>query len=207
MDKPQITRIPLNKDRPPQLVVAVSSRALFDLSDSHKVFEQQGLEAFSRYQVRHEDKILPPGDAFGLVHKLLALNQRATEAGKLQNPGVEVVLLSRNSADTGLRVFNSIEHYGLNIERAIFTSGSRPYRYMEAAKATLFLSTNADDVRKAINAGFAAATVLNSSDHHNNLDQLRIAFDGDAVLFSDEAERVYQNSGLDAFSISSPPPP
>ena len=107
-----------------KLVIAISSRALFDLSDSHTVFERDGLEAFADYQRQHEEDILAPGEAFPLVKKLLALNADKTR--------VEVILLSRNSADTGLRVFNSIEHYELGITRAAFCGGESPYRYVSA---------------------------------------------------------------------------
>jgi 5'-nucleotidase len=116
------------------------------------------------------------------------------------HPGVEVILLSRNSADTGLRIFNTIEHYGLKIERAAFTGGDSPYKYMEAYGADLLLSTNAGDVRKALERGYAAATILPGSASSRDSGQLRIAFDGDAVIFGDESERIYQERGLEAFS-------
>jgi 5'-nucleotidase len=179
------------------LVIGISSRALFDLRDSHQVFESEGLSAYSEYQVAHEDTYLKPGVAFPLVKKLLALND-----DEVDHPGVEVILLSRNSADTGLRIFNTIEHYGMKIERAAFTGGESPYRYMEAYGARLLLSTNAGDVRKALERGYAAATILPGSATGKDSGQLRIAFDGDAVIFSDEAERVYQARGLEAFSDS-----
>lgn len=179
------------------LVIGISSRALFDLRDSHQVYESEGLSAYSDYQVRREDVHLKPGVAFPLVKKLLALND-----DDIDHPGVEVILLSRNSADTGLRIFNTIEHFGMKIERAAFTGGESPYRYMEAYGAGLLLSTNAGDVRKALEKGYAAATILPGSASGEDSGQLRIAFDGDAVIFSDEAERVYQERGLEAFSDS-----
>ena len=179
------------------LVVAISSRALFDLGESHAVFEKFGIEEYAAYQVKHENDFLRPGVAFPLVKKLLALNEDGVD-----HPGVEVILLSRNSADTGLRIFNTIEHFGLNIERAAFTNGVSPYRYMAAYGATLMLSTNASDVRGALAAGYAAATILPGGSSGRESGQLRIAFDGDAVVFSDEAERVYQAEGLEAFSRS-----
>jgi 5'-nucleotidase len=179
------------------LVIGISSRALFDLRESHEVFESQGLAAYSEYQVAREEEFLQPGVAFPLVRKLLALNDDAVE-----HPRVEIILLSRNSADTGLRIFNTIEHFGLNIERAAFTNGASPWRYMEAFGADLLLSTNAPDVRKALENGYAAATILPGSASGLETGQLRIAFDGDAVLFSDEAERVYQEQGLAAFAAS-----
>jgi 5'-nucleotidase len=178
-----------------QLTVAISSRALFDLDESHRIFEERGKEAFCRHQIEHEDETLPPGVAFTLVRKLLALNSG------LDVPLVEVILLSRNSADTGLRVFNSIRHHGLAISRAAFTSGQSPFGYIAAFGADLFLSAHAEDVALALEAGHAAATILASGKAARESEQLRIAFDGDAVLFSDEAERVYRSKGLEAFTV------
>ena len=140
-----------------KLVVAISSRALFNLDDSHAVYEEHGLEAYQQYQIEHEDEVLEPGDAFPLVNKLLGLNSLLDG-----EPRVEVILLSRNSADTGLRVFNSLEHYGLDITRAAFSGGVSPYRYVSAFGCHLFLSTHADDVRHALEQGIAAATFLPS---------------------------------------------
>lgn len=180
-----------------RLVVAISSRALFNLDESHTVFENEGVEAYCRYQVERENIPLDPGVAFSLVKKLLALNERNPA-----NPRVEVILLSRNSADTGLRIFNSIQHHGLNIGRAAFTRGESTHPYISAFGAQLFLSAEPSDVRKALEAGFAAATILPSTAvavTEANSSQLRIAFDGDAVLFSDESERIYKRDGLDAF--------
>lgn len=180
-----------------KLVVAISSRALFDLDDSNQVFEQQGLEAYRQYQIAHEEDILAPGDAFPLVRKLLRLNEVLSE----RQP-VEVILLSRNSVDTGLRVFNSIQHHGLGIARAAFCGGGNPYRYVGAFGCDLFLSTHAEDVRQALEQGVAAATILPSKRLSNPDEELRLAFDGDAVLFSDEAEQVFQRDGLEAFAAS-----
>jgi 5'-nucleotidase len=182
--------------------VAISSRALFDMGESHEVFRSQGLKAYADYQISHENEYLRPGVAFPLAKKLLALNERGGAHSGVDHPGVEVILLSRNSADTGLRIFNTIEHYGLKIERAAFTNGVSPYRYMSAYGANLLLSTNAEDVRSALAAGHAAATILPGGSSGRESGQLRIAFDGDAVIFSDEAERVFQQHGLDAFSES-----
>lgn len=179
-----------------RLVVAISSTALFDLSESHRIYEQQGISAYANYQIDHEDEGLDPGPAYSLVKKLLALNQTDQTVA----PRVEVILLSRNSADTGLRVFNSIEKHQLSITRAAFTSGESPYRYIAAFNADLFLSTNPEDVIKALDAGFAAATIISGKPYAQQTTQLRIAFDGDAVLFSDEAERVFQAEGLEAFT-------
>ena len=180
-----------------KLVIAISSRALFNLDDSHQVYQNEGLQAYSDYQVAREDQPLEPGEAFPLVHKLLRLNQLL--GGEQQ---VEVVLLSRNSADTGLRVFNSIEHYKLSINRAAFCGGESPWRYINAFGCHLFLSSEAEDVRNALDCGVAAATLVSGARPDTGSDQLRFAFDGDAVLFSDEAERVYKSQGLEAFTAS-----
>jgi 5'-nucleotidase len=181
--------------REQKLVVAISSRALFNLDASHTIFETQGREAFCRYQIEHEEEILEPGYGFALVKKLLGLNDSNPD-----DPLVEVILLSQNSADTGLRIFNSIAHYQLKIIRAAFTSGVSPYCYIPAFGAHLFLSANADDVAKALSAGFAAATILCGPSMTDHSAQLRIAFDGDSVLFSDESERIYQQCGLEVFT-------
>ncbi|MGH8122153.1 MAG: 5'-nucleotidase, partial [Rudaea sp.] len=176
-----------NDDR---LIVAITSRALFDLSESHALFEQAGLDAFREHQTRREDEALAPGIAFPLVRKLLRLNPPRPAPAR-----VEVILLSRNSADTGLRIFNSIEHYGLDIARAAFTSGAPTAPYVRSFGAQLFLSANADSVARALDAGIAAATILPSKAPLLSSDQLRIAFDGDAVIFGDESERVSQEQG------------
>ncbi|NEX18013.1 MAG: 5'-nucleotidase [Halochromatium sp.] len=182
-----------------RLVVAISSRALFDLSESHRVFEEHGVAAYHAYQIAHEADVLAPGVAFSLVKKLLALNERLGERGR-----VEVILLSRNSSDTGLRVFNSIRHHELAIRCAAFTSGASPYRYVSAFGAHLFLSADPDDVRQALDAGCAAATILPAPARPTLADdeELRIAFDGDAVLFSDESERIFRAQGLAAFTAN-----
>ena len=182
-----------------KLVVAISSRALFDLEASNRVFEEEGVEAYYQYQRAHEDEILAPGIAFPLVKKLLVLNARAPA-----RPRVEVILLSRNTADTGLRIMNSIQHYELDITRAAFTGGESTFPYVPAFDAHLFLSANGDDVRKALEAGHAAAQILQSNVGQNvaQTEELRIAFDGDAVLFSDDAERIYKREGLDAFTAA-----
>jgi 5'-nucleotidase len=182
---------------PGPLTIGISSRALFDLDASHRVFESEGLERYMAYQREREDEVLGKGVAFHLVEKLLALNDDG-----MDHPGVEVVLMSRNSADTGLRIFNSIEHYGLDIQRAVFTNGASPADYIVPSGAQLFLSANEDDVRRVLMAGYAAATILPSAIRENRSSQLKLAFDGDAVIFSDEAERVYKEHGLDAFSDS-----
>lgn len=182
-----------------RLVIAISSRALFDLEASHRVYVEQGVEAYWQYQIEHENEVLEPGGAYRLVTKLLGLNSMGEPRDR-----VEVILLSRNSADTGLRIFNSITHYGLPITRAVFTSGASPFRYVEPFAADLFLSNDPSDVGETLNSGYAAATILPSSvgNDARETDKLVMAFDGDAVLFSDEAERIYKQKGLDAFTES-----
>lgn len=178
-----------------RLIVAISSQVLFDLSESNRIYETEGVERYADYQRDNENTPLSRGPGYRLVKKLLMMNQ--------SKPCVEVVLMSRNSSDTGLRIFNSIEEHKLNITRAVFTSGSSPQRYVKAFGAHLFLSTNPDDVRDALCNGLAAAT-MNNFIHNDSqdTDELRIAFDGDAVIFSDEAEQVFQREGLDAFHKS-----
>ena len=176
------------------LVIAISSRALFNLKDSHRVFEDEGLDAYQQYQISKEDQPLEQGDAFLLVQKLLGLNKLLDESP------VQVILLSRNSADTGLRVFNSIQHYGLDISRAAFSGGESPYRYISAFNSHLFLSTDGADVRQALESGVAAATILPSEKSVTPTEKLKIAFDGDAVLFSDDSEKIFKSKGLAAFT-------
>ena len=177
-----------------QLVVAISSRALFDLEEENKVFEQANDSAYMQLQLDRLEHTAKPGVAFHLVRKLLAFNDP-------QNQRVEVVILSRNDPVSGLRVFRSVQSHALTVARGVFTRGREPYRYLTPLRANLFLSANPDDVRAALHMGFPAATVATHSvralDNYPN--EVRIAFDGDAVLFSDEAERVYQSSGLPAF--------
>ncbi|MCP4210610.1 MAG: 5'-nucleotidase [Halieaceae bacterium] len=180
-----------------KLVVAISSRALFNLDDSHHVFEEDGLQAYSEYQVAREEEPLTPGEGFPLVQKLLRLNGTLDPSCQ-----VEVVLLSRNSADTGLRIFNSIQHYELDITRAAFCGGESPWRYINAFGCKLFLSSEAQDVRRALDNGVAAATLVSRGAGAPESELLRFAFDGDAVVFSDEAEQVYKRDGLEAFTAS-----
>jgi len=177
-----------------QLVVAISSRALFDFEEENQVFEASDDRAYMQLQLQRLEHAAKPGVAFSLVNKLLAFNT----PGKQR---VEVVILSRNDPVSGMRVFRSAQHYGLPIQRGVFTRGESPWRYLRPLAANLFLSTNEPDVRSALGAGVPAARVYpqsaRASDAHP--DEVRIAFDGDAVLFSDEAERVFQRDGLDAF--------
>ena len=176
-----------------QLVVAISSRALFDFEDENRVFEAGDDRAYMALQLQRVQQPARPGVAFSLVNKLLAFNEGA--------PRVEVVILSRNDPVSGMRVFRSAQHYGLPMQRGVFTRGQPPWRYLRPLAANLFLSANDADVRSALAAGVPAARVYPESARASaaHADEVRIAFDGDAVLFSDEAERVFQAQGLDAF--------
>jgi len=178
-----------------KLVVAISSRALFDFEEENRVFDRDGEAAYIALQFARLDVPAREGVAFPLVKKLLAFNTREVQR-------VEVVILSKNDPVSGLRVFRSAARAGLPLERGVFTRGRSPYRYLDSLKANLFLSTNESDVMSALEAKCPAARVYPESaqaaSRHAN--EVRIAFDGDAVLFSDEAERVYQRDGLEAFT-------
>ena len=177
-----------------QLVVAISSRALFDFEEENQVFEQGDDRAYMKLQLERLEEPAKPCVAFSLVKKLLAFNDAQTQR-------VEVVILSRNDPVSGMRVFRSAQHYGLPIQRGSFTRGQSPWRYLKPLNANLFLSTHLSDVRAALDAGVPAAQVYPHSAHASEAHphEVRIAFDGDAVLFSDEAERVFQAEGLSAF--------
>ena len=185
-----------------KLVVAISSRALFDFEEENEVFEQGDDRAYMALQLQRLEIPATPGVAFSLVKKLLAFNHGPSGTpGQAASQPVEVVILSRNDPVSGMRVFRSAQHYGLPIERGSFTRGQSPWRYLKPLHANLFLSTHLSDVRAALDAGVPAAQVYPQSAHAGDAypHEVRIAFDGDAVLFSDEAERVYQAEGLHAF--------
>lgn len=179
-----------------KLVVGISSRALFDLEEENRIFEEQGLEAFTKYQEEHENDILKPGPAFPLVKALHNLN---CEEKKL----TEIIIMSKNNTSTSMRIFNSIKHYGLDITRAALVSGMSIAPYLNAFKTDLFLSASEEDVQEAINANIAAGIICTGNGLPINADeeisQIKIAFDGDAVIFSDEAEKVFKEKGLVAF--------
>ncbi len=195
-----------------KLVVAISSRAIFNFEEENRVFEDGNDAAYMQVQRERLEDAATPGVAFALVKKLLAFDPLGASEGERQ---VEVVVVSRNDPVSGLRVFRSAKQAGLRLERGVFTRGRAPWTYLEPLKANLFLSANEDDVRAALAAGFPAARVfpesVQASESHP--DEIRIAFDGDAVLFSDESERVFQTHGLQAFQkheadkVSSPLPP
>ena len=181
-----------------QLVVAISSRALFDLEEENRVFEQSDDRAYMKLQLDRLEHPAKAGVAFSLIKKLLAFNVTGTPP---HTQRVEVVILSRNDPVSGLRVFRSVQTHELSVARGVFTRGREPWRYLLPLQANLFLSANPDDVKAALLMGFPAATVATHSvrakDTYPN--EVRIAFDGDAVLFSDEAEQVFQRDGLPAF--------
>ena len=179
------------------LVIGISSRALFDLEEENEIYEKSGLDAYIRYQVENEKKVLRPGAGFELIRAFLRLNELRPD-----DRLVEVFIVSRNSPDTSLRIFNSIEKHGLDIRRAVLTGGASAAPYLKAFHTDLFLSANVGDVQEAINSGIAAGSLLTHSVHpekRTRVDQIRIAFDGDAVLFGAEAERIFQHAGLEAF--------
>src|SRR5690554_5585679 len=177
------------------LVIGISSRALFDLSMEDNIFTNEGLERYIAYQHEHEEDILKPGSGFPLVRALLRWNEWFPEQRK-----TEVIIMSRNTADTSMRIFNSIAHYGLDITRAALTGGASLAPYLKAFDVDLFLSASEDDVQAAVDANIAAGFIyVHPELYASDIEQIRIAFDGDAVLFSDEAELIYQKEGLDAF--------
>ena len=178
------------------LVIGVSSRALFDLTKENEIYENEGLEAYCRYQLEHENDILKPGTGFALINSMLGINQIDNNTRR-----IEVVIVSRNSADTSLRISNSIDHYNLDVTRAVFTGGEPVAKYLDAFDVDLFLSATEEDVQAAVRSNVASGLIYDSpSDNpQNQLEQIRIAFDGDAVLFSEESELIYQRQGLEAF--------
>lgn len=180
---------------PAALTIAISSRAVFELDAANRIWQTRGVEAYREHQRLNEEQPLQPGPAYPFVKRLLQLN--GIRAGQ---PLVEVVLLSHNDPDTGLRAFNSIEHHGLPITRAAFLSGSSPYRYLKPFEASLFLSMNEEDVNEAIAEGYPAGLVLPTTAAADALDhELRIAFDFDGVIADDESESIFKNAGLEAF--------
>ena len=178
------------------LVIGISSRALFDLSVENEIYETQGLEAYCKYQLEHENDILKPGTGYALIEAMLKINQ--IDAAKRRT---EVVIVSRNSADTSLRISNSIDHYKLDITRAAFTGGEPVAKYLNAFDVDLFLSATEEDVQAAVESSVASGLIYDapSKNATKPLEQIRIAFDGDAVLFSEESEIIYQQQGLEAF--------
>ncbi|MDD3206712.1 MAG: 5'-nucleotidase [Lachnospiraceae bacterium] len=195
-EKGRVIYMAYNLDK--KLVVGISSRALFDLRVENEIFEQAGVNAYADYQREHETEILKPGPGFGIIRALLSLNKVKNREGR-----VEVIVMSRNSADTSLRVFNSITYYNLEITRAVLASGASLAPYLNAFKTDLFLSAYEDDVQSAVNSNIAAGIIcsdgVHTYDYEKEVRPIRIAFDGDAVLFSNESEKIFQEEGLEAF--------
>lgn len=178
-----------------KLVIAISSRALFNLEEENKIFEEIGLDAYYKYQIENEDKLLEKGTAFRLVKNLLKINDDFPN-----DKQVEVIVISRNNSATSLRITKSIEKYNLDIARSAWSGGNDISKYLKPFKVDLFLSAKEEDVQNAVNVGIAAARILPFHHEEDILDtQVKIAFDGDAVLFSDESEIIYKTQGLDAF--------
>lgn len=179
------------------LVIGISSRALFDLELENQIYENEGLEKYSLYQQSHEHDILKPGTGFNLAKAFLKINELSSTRK------IEIVIMSKNSADTSMRIFNSINHYGLDISRAALVGGHSISPYLQAFRTDLFLSADENDVEEAINSNIASAIICTHPEFHINpeeeLNQIKIAFDGDAVIFSEEAELIYKNEGLEAF--------
>jgi 5'-nucleotidase len=176
------------------LVIGISSRALFDLEEEERIYNKRGLDDYRHYQLEHEDEILDPGTAFPLIKGLLSLNKPGEERV------VEVIVVSRNHPETGLRVFHSIRYHHLDISRAAFVGGAALVPYLHAFKVDLFLSRSKEDAQEAIDGGIAAGVLYNPSQiQFGDDDQLRIAFDADAVVFSEESEAIYRAEGLEAF--------
>ena len=188
---------PVHEQIEQKLVVAVASSALFDLGEADGIYVERGEDAYRVYQREHENDVLDPGVAFAFIRRLLLFNRSPDDSP------VEVILLSRNDPDTGLRVFNSIEAHGLDITRAAFLNGSAPFRYIPGFNASIFLSADARNVEEAIMAGYPAGLVLDSviNDDADDL-ELRVAFDFDGVVADDAAEQVFQAKGIEAFHRS-----
>ncbi|MGO2069823.1 5'-nucleotidase [Glutamicibacter arilaitensis] len=179
------------------LVIGIASSALFYLAEGHEIFETQGRDAYQAYQREHRDEILEPGPAFSFIKKLLALNDLSDEKDL-----VDVVLLSRNSPDTGYRVMKSIKHYGLDVNRAAFTQGESPFVYHRSFGIDLFLSENDRDVREANSVGCPAGRVFTPTKPNtapNDSEMVRLAFDFDGVIGDDSSEQIYKDKGLPAF--------
>lgn len=176
--------------------IGISTRALFDLEKEHHIFEKEGVASYVAYQIAHEKEVLRPGPAFALIEAFLRLNTLS------EDRQIEVVIMSKNSADASLRIFHSIEAYGLDITRAALTTGAPIAPYLQAYGVDLYLSSSDQDVQAAISSGVAAGLLLPGAKRQiESIDQIRIAFDGDAVLFSPEAEQVFLQEGVEAFCL------
>uniref|UniRef100_A0A8D0HL29 5'-nucleotidase, cytosolic IB n=1 Tax=Sphenodon punctatus TaxID=8508 RepID=A0A8D0HL29_SPHPU len=192
------------RPRPPKpqnaITVAVSSRALFDMVTERQIYEEQGVEKYVEYQQANENVTLKPGPAFYFVKALEQVNSRLRELYSNDDELFDIVLMTNNHAQVGVRLINSINHYGLSIERFCMTGGNSPIGYLKAYLTNLYLSADSEKVQEAIEAGIASATMFTGNkDIQYDDKQLRVAFDGDAVLFSDESEKIVKEQGLDRF--------
>ena len=177
-----------------KIVIAISSSALFDMTESDKIFREQGLLAYKEHQRKKIDVPLPKGVAFPFVSRLLKIN----DAFPTARP-VEVILMSKNSPESGLRAFNSFNHYGLDITRAVLSSGGTNFQYLPAFNADLFLSSNEDDVKEALKLGYPAGRIVENTIDDDESPELRLAFDFDGVLADDESEKVYKEKGMEEY--------
>ena len=178
-----------------KVVIAISSRSLFDFEEENSIFIEQGAEAYKEYQLKNINQTAAPGVAFSLVRKLLSFNTP-------QEQLVEIVLVSHNDPISGLRVFKSAQAHGLEVTRGVFVGGQKAYRYLSPFGVSLYLSANEENVREALAAGFPAARVYAGAfaAASNHQDQLRVAFDGDGVLFGTESQRFFDEHGLEEFN-------
>ncbi|KAL2099353.1 hypothetical protein ACEWY4_005833 [Coilia grayii] len=194
------TRKPRSPDPKNCVTIAVSSRVLFDMSVEQSIYEQQGMEAYLTYQTQHETQPLQPGPAFPFIKAVEEVNARLRELDPDSEEVFDVVLMTNNHANVGLRLINSINHHNLFVERFCMTGGNSPIGYLKAYHTNLYLSADASKVREALDKGIAAATMFSPEKVVEVPEkQLRVAFDGDAVLFDDESERIYKAHGLDKF--------
>lgn len=185
-----------------RLVIGVSARTLFHLEKENSIFEQKGVKAYCDYQISHEKDILEPGPGFQLIKALLRWGSASEKEEQKNSVMTEVIIMSRNSPDASLRIFNSIRHYGLHITRAVLTGGASPVPYLKALHTDLFLSANEEDVRSAAQCSVAAGLICvdgRTSYPMEEIRQIRMAFDGDSVLFSGDSEKIFQEKGLQAF--------
>jgi len=177
-----------------KLVVGISSNALFDLVEEDKTFKEKGLDAYRKYQIENKQKVIKKGVAFPFIKRLLHINDVYID----EKP-VEVVLLSKNSPETGIRIFNSIKYYELDITRAAFMSGESPFEYIPAFNISLFLATDKNDVQLAVKSNMPAGRVLNTQIHDDDIKELRVGFDFDGVVADDEAEKIYKEKGIEKY--------
>ncbi|XP_063088306.1 cytosolic 5'-nucleotidase 1B isoform X2 [Cavia porcellus] len=192
------------RPRPPKpkhaITIAVSSRALFNMVDDRRIYEQEGLEKYMEYQLTNENVVLSPGPAFRFVKALHHVNARLRDLYPNEQDLFDVVLMTNNHAQVGVRLINSVNHYGLFIDRFCLTGGKSPIGYLKAYLTNLYLSADSEKVQEAIQEGIASATMFDGARDMAYCDtQLRVAFDGDAVLFSDESEHIAKEHGLDKF--------